>query len=176
MSHLNVEIKARCTDAGRIREILRAKNADFRGVDEQIDTYFNCPNGRLKLREGKIENNLIHYLRENSADPKASHVTLFSTENGSLLKKILIDAYGEKIVVKKRREIYFIENVKFHIDAVDGLGAFVEIEAIDADGRLTETELRRQCDHYVELFAIPQSDLLAESYSDMLLKREDEQR
>ncbi|NOZ62337.1 MAG: class IV adenylate cyclase [Calditrichaeota bacterium] len=169
MTHLNVEIKAICPDAEKIRRILAAKNADFHGTDEQVDTYFHCPNGRLKLREGKIENNLIHYFRENSSNPKTSQVTLFSTKKGSVLKKILADAYGIKVVVKKKREIYFIDNVKFHIDRVAGLGAFVEIEAIDSEGRFSETELREQCERYLRWFGIQKSDLLANSYSDMLL-------
>jgi len=171
MTHLNIEIKARCPSAEKIRRILVEKNADFRGVDEQEDTYFNCSNGRLKLRQGRIENNLIHYFRENSSDPKTSQVTLFATKNAATLKKILTDAYGKKVVVKKRREIYFIENVKFHIDEVDELGSFVEIEAIDSDGRFSEAELREQCEKYLQLFDIQKSDLLAKSYSDMLLEK-----
>jgi adenylate cyclase class IV len=56
MPFLNVEIKARCVNADFIRKYLLSENADFKGVDEQTDTYFNVPNGRLKLREGNIEN------------------------------------------------------------------------------------------------------------------------
>lgn len=76
MGHLNVEIKARCNDHEVIREYLKARDADFRGVDHQIDTYFHVPHGRLKLREGEIENFLIHYERSDQDGPKQSHVTL----------------------------------------------------------------------------------------------------
>lgn len=134
MSHLNVEIKARCEDPGRIRDILIAHKARFEGKDHQVDTYFNSREGRLKLREGTIENALIHYRRDNISGPKTSRVILFPTERRSRLKDILERANEVLCVVDKQREIFFIDNVKFHIDRVEGLGSFVEIEAIDLDG------------------------------------------
>jgi len=77
MSRLNVEIKARCDRPEAIREILRSRGADFRGLDRQADTYLNCPHGRLKLREGRIETALIHYDRPNQEGPKPAVVTLY---------------------------------------------------------------------------------------------------
>jgi len=65
MTILNIEIKAKSNNQDKIRELLKSKHADFKGVDHQIDTYFKVNFGRLKLREGNIENNLIHYNREN---------------------------------------------------------------------------------------------------------------
>ncbi|MBL7709922.1 MAG: hypothetical protein JNJ86_12680, partial [Chitinophagaceae bacterium] len=67
MSFLNVEIKARCADASFIRNYLLNQGAEFKGTDLQTDTYFNVTNGRLKLREGNIENALIWYERTNQA-------------------------------------------------------------------------------------------------------------
>lgn len=69
MAHTNVEIKARCCNPGRIRNILTGKNADFMGTDHQTDTYFKVSQGRLKLREGDIENALIFYNRPDEAGP-----------------------------------------------------------------------------------------------------------
>jgi len=178
MSIRNVEIKARSTRNDEIRDILKEQGADFKGVDHQTDTYFQVPNGRLKLREGRIENNLIHYQRDNQGGPKESLVTLFACEpaerdkasSTKSLKKILTDAVGVLVVVDKKREIYFLDNVKFHIDSVARLGEFVEIEAIDTDGSIGLEELRRQCGRYVSLFGIAEEDLVAESYSDMLMR------
>ena len=171
MSHINVEIKARCGDQEKIRKILRECGANFKGADHQIDTYFNVSNGRLKLREGNIENFLIYYERENIAGPKQSNVTLYATAPRSSLKRILEKVLGVSVVVDKMREIFFVENVKFHLDCVQGLGAFVEIEAIDRDGAIGKEKLRAQCNHYLELFEIKEKDLLRESYSDLLLKK-----
>jgi predicted adenylyl cyclase CyaB len=170
MAHLNIEIKARTTDQERIREILFSEKADFKGTDHQTDTYFRVNSGRLKLREGKIENNLIHYQREDMEGPKRAEVTLFRTAAGSSLKDILVRSLGVLIVVDKVREIYFIGNVKFHIDQVKNLGSFVEIEAIDADGTIGKEKLYEQCNHYLQLFRISPEDLVRVSYSDLLLE------
>ncbi len=172
MPHLNIEIKAKTKNQDHLRQLLREKNAIFKGTDNQIDTYFRVNFGRLKLREGNIENHLIHYQRDNQAGPKPSHVSLFSTQPNSSLKQILSQSLGILAVVDKTREIYFIENVKFHLDQVQGLGTFVEIEAIDATGTIGEKKLLEQCQFYQKLFAIAESDLISCSYSDLLLSSE----
>ena len=170
MTHINIEIKARCSDQEALRAILKSKNANFRGVDNQIDTYFNVNSGRLKLREGNIENCLIWYERENKKGPKQSNIVLYKSTPHSFLKEILTKASGILAIVDKQREIYFISNVKFHLDSVKDLGTFVEIEAIDADGTLGLPKIREQCDHYLHLFGIREEDLLNCSYSDMILQ------
>lgn len=170
MSFLNIEIKARCKNPDSIRRVLNQHNAIFKGQDNQIDTYFNCSYGRLKLREGNIEHHLIHYDREENAGPKKSIVTLYRPQPDSTLKEILTKSLGILVVVDKKREIYYIDNVKFHIDRVEGLGSFVEIEAIDSTGDIGEAKLRSQCEKYISLFSIQSSDLIKLSYSDMLLQ------
>ena len=169
MAFLNVEIKAKCSDAPFIRQYLLSAGADFKGIDEQTDTYFNVLNGRLKLREGNIENNLIFYERTNQAGPKSSHFQLVKIEDADGLKEALTKSNGIKVVVKKRREIYYINNVKFHIDEVPGLGSFVEIEAGNVQVDLSEQQLKEQCDFYLKEFGIKEEDLVEVSYSDMLL-------
>ena len=169
MPHLNIEIKATCTELATVRAILLSHQARFEGIDHQIDTYFNTPKGRLKLREGNIENNLIHYLRDSEAGPKKSEVTLCPAIPGSGLKEALTRALGIKVVVDKQREIYFIENVKFHLDTVAGLGTFVEIEAIASAPNLEKDQLELQCQYYLQLLNISPETLIAVSYSDMLM-------
>ena len=169
MAHLNVESKARSADHARLRALLRAHGASFSGTDHQIDTYFCVAHGRLKLREGTLENALIQYARADEAGPKCSAVGLFPTAPGSALKPLLTAALGVLVVVDKQREISWIENVKFHLDTVAGLGAFVEIEAIDRDGTIGATRLEAQCRHYLALLGIAPADLISGSYSDLLL-------
>lgn len=171
--HLNIEIKARCADHGPIRRILQRERAEFCGTDHQIDTYFVVPNGRLKLRRGTIENTLIQYQRDNQAGPKASQVRLFAVDKDrDALRATLAAALGVLVEVDKKREIYFLENVKFHLDRVEGLGSFVEIEAIDEKGAIGEERLREQCEHYLALFQVKETELLTHSYSDMLLDKQ----
>ena len=171
MAHVNIEIKAKSNNKDEIREILKSRTADFKGVDHQIDIYFKIDNGRLKLREGKIENHLIHYQREDKEGPKQSDVTLFRYDPESSLKEILTKALGILVVVDKKREIYFIDNVKFHIDNVEDLGTFVEIEAIDNDGTIGKDKLLEQCQFFLDLFKISQEELISVSYSDLLLQK-----
>lgn len=169
MAHINIEIKARCKSQQYIRDILSAQGADFKGIDHQIDTYFKVATGRLKLREGDIENYLIYYERENVAGPKQSNVILAEMERGSNIKDILEKSLEVLTVVDKQREIYFIGNIKFHLDTVQDLGTFVEIEAIDRDGSIGKEKLLDQCNTYLKLFNIGETDLLRDSYSDQIL-------
>ena len=171
MAFLNVEIKAKCGNPYGIRNYLLANNAEFKGVDEQVDTYFNVRNGRLKLREGNIENNLIFYERVNQAGPKNSHFHLVKVKDEKAMKEILTKSIGVKTVVKKKREIYYISNVKFHVDEVPGLGSFIEIEAGNILADLSMEQLKEQCDFYMLEFGIEKEDLVEVSYSDMVLGR-----
>jgi adenylate cyclase class 2 len=171
MKRLIIEIKAKSKNQDRIREILKSKRADFKGIDHQVDTYFNVNCGRLKLREGRIENSLIFYNRENKQGPKQSDVILFETKSESPLKEILTKALGVLVTVDKQREIYFIDNVKFHIDTVEELGIFIEIEAIDKDNSISREKLSEQCQSFLDLFQIAQENLISVSYSDLLLQK-----
>lgn len=170
MEKINIEIKARCKDPLRIKKILMFRNAQYVGKDHQIDTYFKVSRGRLKLREGKIENYLIFYDRENNKGPKKSSVILFKTEPDSYLKLLLTEALGVLVVVEKQREIYFIKNVKFHIDDIKNLGSFVEIEAISRKETSDKSKLLEQCNYYQRILEILDKDLVKNSYSDILLE------
>ena len=164
-----IEIKARCSNPSKVRQLLlQQPTIQFIGVDAQVDTYFKIPSGRLKLREGNIENSLIYYDRENKKDAKKSDVTLYKPTEVVSLKAVLLAALPTLIVVKKKREIYFIDHIKFHIDTLTTLGSFIEIEVIDATDAMDITKMKEQCQRYMELFDVQKEDLMENSYSDML--------
>lgn len=167
--HLNFEFKARSNRTAELEQLVAALPARFAGQDHQTDTYFNVPHGRLKLREGNIENSLIHYTRSNVARAKQSQVLLYQHSPHSSLKAVLAAALGIKVVVEKQRRIYFKDNVKLHFDSVAGLGTFIEVEAIDADGTIGIEKLQEQCRFFADFFRIATEDYEARSYSDMLL-------
>jgi adenylate cyclase class 2 len=169
MKVINVEIKAKCSDPERIRRLLLQKDARFIGLDHQVDTYFRTASGRLKLREGAIEQNLIWYQRPDQAGPKTSRCMLYKTEKGSVLKEILGDAMGVLVVVDKEREIYFMDNIKIHLDRVKGLGTFLEIEAQSQADGLAEDTLNRQCREIMDEFRVERDDLVSQSYSDLVM-------
>ncbi|MCC6700080.1 MAG: class IV adenylate cyclase [Fluviicola sp.] len=167
----NVEFKARIADWKTLETKLVTLNPVFQGTDHQVDTYFNVPKGRLKLREGSIEHALIQYERGNTADAKASDIVLYQHEPNPALKQILTHQFGIKVVIDKQRKIYFIDHVKFHFDVVEGLGNFIEVEAIDAKNAFTLEELKSKCDHYFSFFELQKEHLEALSYSDLLLSK-----
>ena len=169
----NMEIKAKYSNPNFIRKILKKKNAEFIGKDNQKDIYFNSKIGRLKLRKGNIENNLIFYNRnEFNKTAKESEVVLLKNPNSSL-ENILTKTNGIKVIVHKKREIYIIDNIKFHIDEVKKLGKFIEIEVKTGECgfKKTKTELKKQLEKYKRLFKIKEKDYIKESYSDLLLKK-----
>ncbi|MBL0356486.1 MAG: class IV adenylate cyclase [Chitinophagaceae bacterium] len=169
MAILNVEFKAITKDVVAAENTLLQHNPVFIGEDHQIDTYFNVPNGRLKLREGNIENALIHYERENTAGSKSSRVLLYQHLPDENLKAALAKALGVKAIIDKKRKIYFVDNVKFHFDIVQNLGTFIEVEAIDTDGSIGMEKLQQQCDQYAVIFNVEKTDFMAVSYSDMII-------
>lgn len=170
MNFINIEIKAKCFHPQQVEAFLLQHHAKFIGVDEQKDIYFNVHHGRLKLRQGNIENNLIFYNRPNQEGPKQSNFLLVPVADGNAMQQILSASLGIKIIVEKKRKIFFIENVKFHIDEVKNLGSFVEIEAGNKNfPDKTVNQLQQQCNAYMQQLGIKNEDLISNSYSDMFL-------
>ncbi len=172
MSIKIVEFKAAIPDIIAAEEKLKTLSPFFKGEDHQIDTYFNIPDGRLKLREGHIENALIWYDRANEAGNKLSNVSLYKHQPSAALKEILTKANGIKAIVDKKRKIYFIDNVKFHFDHVKDLGEFMEVEAIDEDGSLGTDHIKAQCEHYAAFFGVTQEHYISYSYSDLVMQKD----
>jgi adenylate cyclase, class 2 len=169
MKVLNFEFKAHLRDAAQVRAILKRQRARFLGTDRQVDTYFRVPSGRLKIREGRIENSLIFYRRTNTSHARRSAVEMMLLPRRNSVRVILSSALEVLAIVDKRREIYFVGNVKIHLDHVRGLGAFVEVEAMTRSGDLRK--VRAQAAKFQKLFAIPSSDIVPFSYSDMILRK-----
>lgn len=172
MNITNFEFKAATNDPERLEKILLTLNPVFAGEDHQTDTYFNVREGRLKLREGNIENALIYYRRPDISGFKQSDIIIYRHNPEKSLKEILSAALGIKVQVEKSRKIYFIDNVKFHFDTVKGLGTFVEVEAIDTDGSIGTEKLKEQCERFARIFNIAATDFISKSYSDMIIGKQ----
>ena len=168
MNITNIEFKARVNDLREVETHLQTLSPVFKGLDHQIDTYFNVPHGRLKLREGNIEHALIQYHRDNLAGAKESSVVLYKHKPNPALKQILTLQFGVLKVVDKQRKIYFIDHVKFHFDQVLGLGEFMEVEVINENNRFTMEELQAECKRWIGFFDILPEQFVETSYSDMI--------
>lgn len=168
---INIEFKAKANNIEALEAKLLTLQPQFIGEDHQVDTYYHVNVGRLKLREGNIENALIWYDRQNTADAKLSKILLYQHTPSADLKAILEKVHGVKVVVDKKRKIYFIDNIKFHFDRVAGIGTFVEVEAIDRAETFGIDYLNKQCNQFIDFFNIQPTDFMKQSYSDMMLAK-----
>lgn len=164
----NIELKSRIDSLDPAREIAGRIATAHPGRQCQLDTYFNCPHGRLKLRQIEGEQAmLIWYHRENVAGAKASDYRLVPVTDAQALKKALGTALGVRAVVNKRREIFLYHHVRIHLDEVNGLGCFLEFEAVlEAD--TDPNEGIAQVEFLMQQFSVDASSLVTNSYGDMV--------
>jgi len=164
----NIEIKARLHDLPAARRVAEKLATRRVGVQEQIDTYFRCANGRLKLRQitGQAAQ-LVWYVRPSDTRPKASDYHLVPVPQPETLLAALRAAMGIVNVVRKRREIYLWHNVRIHLDDVEGLGQFLEFESV-LSPEVDESVGREQLETLMTQFGIRPEDLLAGSYADLI--------
>ena len=171
----NIELKARLVSLGEARRVASRVSTRPGETQMQVDTYFQCRTGRLKLRQidGRI-GQLIWYLRPDRPGPKGSDYRLVEIEQPGRLRQALISALGVRVVVRKRREIFYYENVRIHLDEVTDLGAFLEFEAV-LDDRVDATRGEEQVRFLTEQFGISPDDRIACSYGEMLPEQASEE-
>ena len=130
----NIEIKARVRDAERIRLIAeKLSNAPAETI-EQHDTFFACPNARLKLRQFSPDaGELIFYSRPDVAGTKQSNYVIAPTSAPSELLAVLSAAFGVQRTVTKTRVLFRVGQTRIHLDSVQGFGNFVELEVVLRD-------------------------------------------
>ena len=168
LPHRNLEFKAQAESLDVLRENLTRLEAERMLTTHQVDTYFNVPKGRLKLREEEgYEATLVYYERPNAAESRYSHYQLCSISNGATLKQMMSDALGVKVVVEKKRELWNYGNTRIHLDEVVNLGKFVELETVIRDQSETEAEAEHK--RVKERLQIAAEALIPVSYSDLLL-------
>jgi homotetrameric cytidine deaminase len=165
----NVEVKALDPDPERSLAICRELGAEDRGVLVQRDTYFRAPSGRLKLREERDAGaTLVQYDRPDAAAARVSRYRLVAIEDADGLREALDAALGTLVIVEKQRRLLLWKGVRIHLDQVDGLGDFVELEGVAEHGSDLSAE-RRRVDALAEALGIVPERIVAESYSDRLL-------
>ncbi len=164
----NIEIKAHLRNWEAAVDTCLSLNTALKGEIHQVDTYFNAPQGRLKMREsnpGVTE--LIFYHRPDVVEPKASDYLL--QEVSTNLKPLLVEALGVNAVVDKIRRLYLWHNVRIHLDRVQKLGTFIEFEAVVSE--IYDEEISREnISTLLRAFQLHTSDLLAASYQDLIGK------
>lgn len=192
----NVELKARLARPQDAIRIALDLGADDRGEEEQTDTYFALGRERLKLREitrcgagldgergGSAgaaagassepgESWLIRYARPDAPAARKSQYRVLPVRDPASFRALMTRQWGVKAVVRKRRRVFVWEDrVRIHIDAVDGLGTFLEFEAVLDPSRPAYDEAAAHLDvaRLAHDFGVADADLVATSYSALVL-------
>ncbi len=164
----NIEIKARAENLGALEERVKALGGTGPAMIRQEDTFFRSRRGRLKLRKlSDTEGELIYYERPDTALPVESGYALVSTTRPDALLDVLTRSVGAIGVVRKQRALYLIGQTRVHLDRVEGLGDFVELEVVlrpDQDAG----EGVRIARELMEKLAIAGESLVEKAYIDLL--------
>src|SRR5713101_6441952 len=132
----NVEIKARVTDAATMRPRLESLGTSAPEELVQVDTFYNVPTGRLKLREfANGTGELIYYERPDAVGPNVSSYFRAPSSDPASLRDVLARSLGVRATVRKRRDVFLIGQTRIHLDEVEGLGSFIEFEVVLCDGQ-----------------------------------------
>lgn len=157
-------LKAKVNSFTAIEDELSRLKALFVGTDKQTDYYFQVAKGKLKLRQGTIENLITHYERipENGIEK----TIVYRYEKNPSLEEIESLKESRNIIgkVEKQRKIYWLENVKIHLDKMNDGQQFIEVEAIDVSNRFTENDLRVQCFEIQSKLGINDEDVIRTGY------------
>jgi len=164
----NIEIKARLDDLPRTRGLVAAISDTPPQTLRQRDTFFRCTNGRLKLREiGAGQAELIFYSRPDVAGAKQSDYEITPVAEPELLRGVLAQALGVTQTVEKTRVLYLVGQTRVHLDSVDGLGNFLELEVVLRPGQ-NSAEGQAIAADLMQRLGISDTDLCSTAYADML--------
>lgn len=164
----NIEIKARVADLELLRERVEALSDTAGELIVQEDTFFNVPSGRLKLRLLAADHGqLIYYQRSDRAGPKRSDYLLANTREPQTLKAALSAALGVRGQVNKDRWLYWIGQTRVHLDQVEGLGAFMELEVVLQSGD-DPVQGQAIAQSIMDDLDLRQSDLIEGAYIDLI--------
>ncbi|KAK7604951.1 hypothetical protein V9T40_006137 [Parthenolecanium corni] len=168
-AHKNIEVKARIRDYEKLITDVQALCLSHGETIQQEDVFFNVPGGRLKLRKRAdySVSELIYYDRPDTEGPKLSVYSKCNIPHGDDLLNILTMALGVRGVVKKTRHLYIHDQTRIHVDDVEGLGKFVELEIVLSKDQTPE-DGQKVVESIMELLQIGKADLIDCAYLDLL--------
>jgi len=167
----NIEVKAVLTDRAAANRIAARLSDAGPEVIQQEDHFFPCASARLKLRIlAPDRGELIRYDRNNLAEARPSNYLIARTTDPHVLLEILTATLGRSGSVKKTRKLYLVGQTRIHIDQVEGLGDFLELEVVLRPGQ-SEAEGKSIAARLLSEFDINQQQLLADAYIDLLQRQ-----
>jgi predicted adenylyl cyclase CyaB len=167
----NIEIKAHIPSAAAILERAAAL-ADEGPIEiRQDDTFFECRSGRLKLRTfASGEGELIFYRRSDEHGPKESFYVRTPTTAPDSLRETLALAYGVVGRVRKNRTLFIAGRTRIHLDIVENLGHFLELEVVLREDESTDVGVR-EAHELMQRLGVTPSQLIDRAYVDLLATR-----
>jgi predicted adenylyl cyclase CyaB len=165
----NIEVKVRCADLDAARAAALRIGAVPHANEAQVDTYFATRAGRLKLRE--IEGaraELIPYLRDDVAGARRSDYRVIPVSDGPGTRRLLSELLGVHRVVRKRREVLLWRNVRVHLDRVETLGSFLELEAVFDGSAESERAQHDACAQLLRELGLSHEPCIPGSYESLL--------
>lgn len=164
----NVEVKARVGDIGALRQRVESLSDTAVEVLDQCDTFFVVPQGRLKLRVlGPDRCELIYYERPDKTGARLSDYFIVRSEEPEAFLRILSAALEVRGVVVKRRFHYRVGRTRVHLDEVEGLGAFMELEVVLDEGQSLE-EGQAMAEKLLTDLGVEDEERVAGAYIDLL--------
>jgi len=164
----NIEVKAKVDDLEELRKRVE-KICD--GLGEEIaqeDVFFYCSRGRLKLRFlATDQGQLIYYERADKAGPRVSNYFIYETADPARLREVVGRAVGVRGIVRKRRWLYWLGNTRIHLDRVDGLGSYLELEVVLGLDEDRDSGMERAA-AIMNMLEIDSADLIEGAYIDLL--------
>ena len=166
----NVEAKFKLVNAVHAREVATRLGFEARGILLQRDTFFHVAHGKLKLREETAGARLIHYRRSREGDLELSDYEIVPVAEPARTRSMLASALGILAEIRKQRTLLMRGNIRLHLDCVEGLGEFGEIEAVLESGETAESN-RVAVREILSALDIDERDLIGVSYFEMMLKK-----
>ncbi len=164
----NIEIKARVHNPIDLHQRAASLSDTPVEIIPQEDTFFFTPRGRLKLRLLADDHaQLVYYERPDQDGPKRSNYFIFETSKPEDLKETLSLALGVRGVIRKKRHLYLAGQTRIHLDEVEGLGNFMELEVVLHPGQ-SDIEGQAIADALMEKLGIREEDLVEGAYMDLL--------
>jgi adenylate cyclase class IV len=161
----NLELKIRVTSHQSLKKILEQIGAENKGMLKQKDVYYSIPNGLLKLRIENGYESLIFYNRNENNKNRWSdfEVLQFANAKG---EKFFDNLFDVEVIVKKKRELFYYDDTRIHLDTVKYLGQFLELETLVINGKV---DAKKRFEKIISLLKLDESKQIRKSYKDLLM-------